>query len=106
MGVRKSARWMKQVDDRILEHLDESGESKPSMMAQHPRFDDMTVSTGQVRDRCRVLAAANMLVRDDLGWFDITRWGQLYLRGDLDAENQPEPHRHGIKILYRAMPEP
>jgi hypothetical protein len=88
---------MRKLDERILEHLDESGEPKPFLMQDHPRFKEMGVSCGYIRDRCRVLADANLLTRDELSWFDITTWGQLYLSGEVAAQNQSEVHRHGAK---------
>lgn len=79
---------MPQLGDRTLEHLDEAGESNPMLMAEHPRFEDMTVSPGQVRDRCERLAESELVATTGRGWFDITTWGQQYLEGDLDAKNQ------------------
>jgi len=89
--VRKQAAWMKTLDERILEHLNESGESNPMLMAEHPRFEDMEVSSGQIRERCERLANSELVASTGKGWFDITTWGQQYLRGELDARNQYTP---------------
>jgi len=84
---------MRQLDERILEHLQESGESNPMLMSEHPRFGEMEVSSGQIRERCAKLAEAGLAASTGKGWFDITTWGQQYLEGELDAENQPRPRR-------------
>jgi hypothetical protein len=56
--MRKPAAWMRQLDGRILEHLQESGESNPMLMAEGSLFGEMEVSSGQIRDRCAKLAEA------------------------------------------------
>jgi len=89
--MRKHATWMRQLDERILEHLQESGESNPMLMSEVPRFAEMEVSMGQIRERCEKLAEAGLAAATGSGWFDITTWGQQYLDGELDAENQPRP---------------
>jgi DNA-binding FadR family transcriptional regulator len=90
MDVRKQAAWMRKLDDRILEHLDRDW-STPSLMAQHPCFEDMNVSRGQIRERCQMLADAGLVDRQHDDIYEITTWGQLYLRGEVDAQNQPRP---------------
>lgn len=89
--MRKTATWMRQLDERILEHLDESGWSTPSMMAQHPRFEDLLASRGHIRERCQMLADAGLVGKEHQDIYEITRWGQLYLEGEVDAQNQPTP---------------
>ncbi|MDL0126308.1 hypothetical protein [Halobacterium salinarum] len=75
----------------ILKHLLESVESNLMLMSEHPRFGEMEVSSGQIRERCAKLAEAGLAASTGKGWFDITTWGQQYLEGELDAENQPKP---------------
>ncbi|WP_232703170.1 hypothetical protein [Halobacterium wangiae] len=89
--MRKTATWMRQLDERILEHLDESGWSTPSLMANHPGFEKMEVSKGQIRERCQMLADAGLVALQHQDLFEITTWGQLYLRGEVDAANQRRP---------------
>lgn len=91
--MRKTATWMTQLDDRILEHLDESGWSTPLLMSQHPRFEPMEASGGRIRERCHRLADADLVAREARG-FDITTDGQQYLQGELDAKNRPIPRLH------------
>lgn len=50
----------------------------------------MGVSRGHVRERCERLAQSELVAATGGGWFDITTWGQQYLRGELDAANQYE----------------
>jgi hypothetical protein len=89
--VRKQAAWMRKLDERILEHLDENGESNPMTMAEDPRFEDMGASSGQIRERCIQLAEARLVGVTGRGWFDVTTWGQQYLDGEVDARHQPRP---------------
>lgn len=82
---------MRTLDERILEHLHEAGESNPMLMAEHPRFEEMEVSSGQIRERCIQLADAGLVWMSGKGWFDVTTWGQQYLDGEVDARHQPRP---------------
>jgi len=82
---------MRQLDERILEHLQESGESKPMLISEHPRFGEMEVLSGQIHEWCVKLAEAGLVAITGKRWFDITTWGQQYLESELDAENQPRP---------------
>ena len=81
---------MTQLDDRILEYLDDDGMATPTVMAQTFRF---TASPRRIRSRCWMLVEREMIVPVHADMFEITRWGQAYLRGNLDAEYLP---RHSI----------
>jgi hypothetical protein len=78
------------VDERILEHLDEQGWSTPRTIASDHRLHDLAADPATVENRCYVLAARELVapITDDS--FEITRWGQAYLRGDLDAAHLPK----------------
>ncbi|SEW10474.1 hypothetical protein [Halobacterium jilantaiense] len=89
--VRKQAAWMRALDERILEHLHEAGESNPVLMEDNPQFDEMGVSRGQIRERCIQLADAGLIATTGKNWFDVTTWGQQYLDGEIDARHQPRP---------------
>jgi hypothetical protein len=78
---------MTQVDDRILEYLQEEGMATPSCMARTFRF---TASEGRIRARCWTLVEREMVAPFHRDLFEITRWGQAYLRGDLDAQYLPK----------------
>lgn len=44
----------------------------------------MNPSEGRVKERCCALADVGFVYRE-YGGFDVTRWDQLYLSGDVDA---------------------
>ena len=81
---------MTKLDDRILEYLDDEGMATPSVMAQTFRF---TASSLRIRSRCWTLVEREMVAPVHADMFEVTRWGQAYLRGDLDAEYLP---RHSV----------
>jgi hypothetical protein len=95
--MRKTAKWQQRVDERILEHLRESGVSSPSLMASRP---ELHASRRRIRERCLVLAHARMIAPlVDLGSYSVdtdhfvlTRLGVEYLDGELDARyHRPPP---------------
>lgn len=90
-----TATWMRWLDERILEYLNEVHWSTPSMMAGHPEFDEMEVSRRRLRERCKVLVGAELVAREHRDIYEITRLEQLYLEGEVDAQNQttPRPER-------------
>lgn len=89
--MRQSAGWMRDIDERMLEYLREHDVGFPSSIASHPNF---SVSQGTIRERCEHLAAME-LVEITEGWLvELTIWGMLYLRGEVDAGLQrPESIR-------------
>jgi len=88
--ARKSARWMCTLDERVMEFVAESILARPSVMASELRFN---ASEERIRERCKMLADAGLIAPIHQGgdYYVITRSGQLYLDGELDAENQPWP---------------
>jgi hypothetical protein len=90
MSHRLPAGWMCTLDERILEFVEEEPLSGPNLMASVMRFD---ASERRIRERCRMLAQAGLVapVMGDYGMYEITRAGERYLEGDLDAEHQPRP---------------
>jgi len=73
-----------------MELLEEEGLS-PASLISHDVFE--SVSTSHVRERLHMLAGAEFvgsLTTDRTHW-ELTKAGQRYLDGDLDAENQPRP---------------
>ena len=91
--MRKTATWMRQLDERLLEHLVEVDwlTPPPPMLAQHPRFEEMQVSRSRIRERLQVLADAVLVWLEYEDIYEITTCGQQYLEGKLVAENQPRP---------------
>jgi len=88
MDKRKSVFWMKQLDERILEHLDREGWSTPSIMAKTRGFE---ASEGDIRERCLMLQYTGFLAPITSGMYELTADGIQYLRGKIDARNRPEP---------------
>ncbi|WP_277539942.1 hypothetical protein [Haloarcula laminariae] len=88
MQERKSAFWMMQVDEKILEYLNSEGWGTPSVMARSRGFH---VSEGMIRERCQMLRYAGFVEAITSSMYDITTDGTLYLRGELDASNRPKP---------------
>ena len=76
------------LDDRILEHLDQEGMSTPSIMATRL---PTRASERRLRERCEWLADAGLIYPVTDRYYEITSWGQLYLRGRIDACHQPDP---------------
>jgi len=61
------------------------------MLAGHLRFEEMQVSRKQIRERLQMLADAGLIWLEHEDIYETTTWGQLYLAGKLDAEDQPKP---------------
>lgn len=88
MQKRRSAFWMKQLDERILEHLYSEGWATPQMMARDERF---TASEGHIEERCQLLRDIEFIepITNDL--YELTTDGILYLHGRVDALHRPKP---------------
>ncbi|MFT4921030.1 MAG: hypothetical protein ACI8XM_000223 [Haloarculaceae archaeon] len=78
------------LDERILETLKEESWSSPAMLAT--QFD-FTASSGRIRERCKLLARVGFVdfPLDDTDFVEITTRGKLYLDGEVNAENLPDP---------------
>jgi len=83
--MRKSAEWMHQLDERIIEHLDETGWASPSTMSRGFRF---TASEDRILERCGELSDSGLIapIYEGADMFELTTLGYLYLSGDLDAD--------------------
>jgi len=88
MSMRKSAFWMKQLDERILETLSRKGWSTPRMIARESRI---TCSRGHIRERCEKLRHIEFVDVVHGQMYELTMDGMLYLRGEIDARNRPWP---------------
>lgn len=90
--MRKSAEWMHQIDERIIEHLDEGGWASPSTMSRGFRF---TASEARILERCEALSDAGLIapIYEDADMFELTTMGYLYLDGDIDADTLPQRSR-------------
>lgn len=102
MGVRRNAGWQERLDERILELLnDEPWSTPPIMECELP----ISATEAQIRDRCMVLADAD-LVEVDLsnGWrMELTTEGKLYLEGVLDMNLYPMPRRPNVLEEYAGL---
>lgn len=90
--MRKSAEWMSQLDERIIEHLDDSGWASPSTMSRSFCF---TASKERILERCRALADSGLIapIYEGSTMYELTTLGYLYLDGDLDANSLPRRSR-------------
>jgi len=88
MSMRKSEHWMKQLDERILEHLDTEGWSTPFIMAREAGFE---ASVGHIKERCARLQYVGFIYPMHGDMFELTTDGRLYLEGEIDAQYRPWP---------------
>ena len=82
--MRFDADWMSRADDRILEHLSEAAPDTPKEMADSDR---VRFSRQHINARCKTLVEYGLLVHLGNGVYDITRTGEQYLSGDVDARD-------------------
>lgn len=84
--MRAPISWLTRGDAIILEFLNgheaATFEQSPALIARNAGL-----SSGHVRRRVRVLAAANLVTRTDdrAGYYAITDLGERYLRGELTS---------------------
>lgn len=87
--IRRTARWQTTIDERLLEHLRDAGETTVAMLGS--RLD---LPRGILRDRLRMCAQVELVAVervDGEDWYDLTYWGQLYLQGEYDVRLYPQP---------------
>ena len=92
MTIRKTARWQRCLDDRILEQLRDQSVSTAKQIAIR---DGIDATESQVQDRCKVLADADLVafLTEDCDFVELTTEGEQYLEGEVDVELYPYP-RH------------
>ncbi|WP_313695076.1 MarR family transcriptional regulator [Halorarum halobium] len=81
--MRKSARWMVLLDDRILEYVSENGPTLPSDIANDDRIP---YGAQHIGNRCRKLTEHGFLDNLGNGVYVITQRGRDYLNEEFDAE--------------------
>lgn len=88
MALRLPATWMKPIDDRLLEYLDEEGTSTPKTIADDSRleFDRQYIGT-----RLRTLHEAELVEKVGRGVYTIDSKGRRYLAGQEDLRDEPDP---------------
>ena len=79
---------MKQLDERILEHLNSEGWATPSTMAREKGF---SASPGHIWERCQMLHYIGFIAPMHSDMYELTTDGQLYLKGEIDARHRPKP---------------
>ena len=82
--MRDRAEWMRPVDDKILEHLDDVRRNLPANMADIEQID---ATRNYIGSRCRLMEEHGLLRDVGRGLYPITDDGRRYLRGDLDARD-------------------
>lgn len=90
---------MQLLDDRILEHLAEEPWSSPSVMAQLP---EVHASRARVRERCELLAHAELVTPIHSDVYEITGQGVRYLEGRYDVDWFPLPEAAERILVRRA----
>lgn len=88
MSLRQSAFWMKQLDERILEYIDEHGWATPQMMARDSRF---SASAGHIAERCKMLRYIQFIEPIYGDAYELTTDGAQYLDGQIDARYRAWP---------------
>jgi hypothetical protein len=98
--IRRSARWQGRLDERVLEVLADEPWSTPGILACEVPLD---ATEGQIRDRCKVLADAELLALDlEDGWrVELTGLGKRYLEGETDMRLYRRPR--GVGDIDREM---
>lgn len=90
---RRSAAWMEQLDERIMEYIWSEGWASPRLLA---RERGINASPGRIGERCQWLHYAGLIAPISGEMYDLTTDGILYLRGDLDARHCPRPAPHRV----------
>lgn len=90
---RKSANWMEQIDERIMEYIWCEGWASPRLLA---RERGISASPARIRERCQWLHYAGLISPISGVMYDLTTDGILYLKGDLDARHCPVPSPHRV----------
>jgi len=84
--MRQRADWMKPVDDRILEFLEDSGAGTPKSISEA-----LDKNNNYIGVRCRKLTDYGLLKKPSRGLYTITDDGSAFLEGELDAGTLEEP---------------
>jgi len=95
MSERQPAEWMCNLDERIMELLKREGWATARHIERTMR---MNASEGRSYERLRMLTYAGLVapIFEDSTMYELTSEGQMYLAGDLDAQNQPRPNPHVV----------
>ena len=98
---RKSADWMIQLDERILEKIETDGWTTPGMLAKNSKFPEYE---GVISDRCDRLHYVGFIEPFHGKMYDLTVEGRLYLQGEIDAKHQPYPKASAVHKKWSFPP--
>lgn len=89
MAVRLPPKWMKSIDNRLLEILDEGGTHSPKTIEDDGRVPYTREYIGR---RLRLLTKASLVERVGRGMYRITGEGRQYLKGNKDLRDLKQPN--------------
>lgn len=84
--MRRPGDWMKPVDERLLEWIDEYENMTPVAISSAGEVPRVDVSETWAGERLRELCRYGLLVRIDRGLYGISDTGRAYLNGEVDAD--------------------
>lgn len=84
---RQRAEWMRPIDDRILEALEEEGNLSPKAIEVYVEL----TSSNHASHRLSALNDGGLVERLAPGLYRLTDAGQAYLDRELDASELPGP---------------
>ncbi|EMA67596.1 PhiH1 repressor-like protein [Halorubrum aidingense JCM 13560] len=90
--MRKSSGWMTIWDDRIMEIIREGGPTSASELAKH---NYIHTSRPNISRRLNKLADHGLLQRLPNGVYSLSQKGELYLDGELNAEELADQPQNG-----------
>lgn len=88
--MRQPADWMRPMDDRILEVLDEVGHLNPVGLSREGMVPRVDTTASYTSERCNELVKYGLIMYVDRRLYAITDKGRAYLDGDLDATTLDE----------------
>ena len=88
MPIRLPPEWMKAIDNRLLEYLDEEGVGSPQKIHEDGRIAFTREYIGR---RLRLLSNANLIEKVGRGVYRITPKGREYLSGEADLREEDKP---------------
>jgi|GEM_PF-776742 len=100
MERRKSAWWMEQLDEQIMEFIREEGWASPRLLQGEK---GISASEGRIRERCLCLHYAGFIAPISGEMYDLTSEGILYLKGAINAENYPRPNPATVTEEYGVL---
>lgn len=88
MAIRLPAEWMKAIDNRLLEYLQEEGVGSPKKIHEDGRIEFTREYIGR---RLRLLLKSGLVDKVGRGVYRITPKGEAYLAGQEDLRDLEKP---------------